>query len=165
MDGYLRRIYDKEQRRAIKALFCRDEKFYVGSSDGTYLLSGGHCITFIPEKNFLLNPNKFQTIHEATIQKYMGDEFTSRLRPVKLLEKSKTLGGIYNPVKRICCYQCGDGELIWADERFARRYRGCTAQYFEEEIDAPPFTRILVYTLYERVVGIVLPIKVMSDET
>lgn len=163
MDGYLRRIYDKEQRRAIKALFCRDEKFYVGNSAGVYLLTDGHCITFIPEKNFLLNPERFKTLPDTTIQKYTGENFIKGLKPVKLLEKAKILGGIYKPVKRICCYQCGNGELIWVDERFARRYRGCTARYFEEKTDAPPFTRLIVYTLYDRVVGIVLPVRVTEE--
>lgn len=148
----------------LKHCSVRMKNFIFGSSGGTYLLTGGHCITFIPEKDFLLDPNKFQPFSEATVQKYTGKDFAKELKPVKLLEKAKTLGGIYKPVKRICCYECEDGKLIWADERFARRYRGCTTQYFQEEADAPPFTRILVYTLYDRVVGIVLPIRVVNEE-
>lgn len=143
------RIEDKAQVKAIKKGNC-----IAGKVGNTIMLSEGHYIAYIPEKQCMLDISRMKQFPEDALIKYSPEEVEKQMKPIELTKKALILTG-----KMVQLFENEEtGTRVWIDSRYLKMFRGHS--YYSVEIGEDTS---IAFCSYGRIVGLVLQFIVNEE--
>lgn len=145
----------KIQVKAIKAAETGNMNIMAGRTGGTVLITQGHYIVYMLEKDCMLDLSKIKQFPEEGLERYSPENLEKQLK-----EAESTNRLMYRNGKRLRLFVSGDSERIWVNEKYAGMFRGSIfhSVRMREGYSA------LACTRYGNIRGLILPVKVLEEE-
>lgn len=135
-----------ELKIQIDAIKSRD--FLGGIYQGTAMITEGHFIVYIKSKELMIDVSKLRKFQQAGMERYSAETIREKMKPAILTEKA-----IINGTTIQRCFDCGEDGESYINNKYYKMFGECKPFYFADDN-----TNIIVFTRYEDVIGIVLPI-------
>ena len=142
-------VKDKVQIKAIKK-----GNYMAGKAGNTIMLSEGHYIVYMPEKECMVDISKMKQLPEDALLKYRPDKIEELIKPITLTRKAVVFNGwmarLFENEKT--------GTRVWINDKYIKMFQGHSNNYVEigGETD-------MVFTSCGRIAGLVLPVIVNEE--
>lgn len=135
-----------ELKIQIDAIKSRD--FLGGLYQDTAMITEGHFIVYIKSKELMIDVSKLREFQQSGMERYSAETIREKMKPAILTEKA-----IINGTTIQRCFDCGEDGESYINNKYYKMFVECKPFYFVDDN-----TNIIVFTRYEDVIGIVLPI-------
>lgn len=142
-----------ENKIQIEAIKTRN--YLVGKHEKTVMITDGHMMVYMSEEDCLIDISKLKQFGEKGIEKYSREKLKEKLVKINLSKK-----GFFFDRRAVRLYENDSGDRIWLDTKYIKMFDGCDTY----SVDTGDVCKLIVFTRYGEIVGLVLPVRVGDSE-
>lgn len=143
-----------ERKVQIKAI--KSGGYRAGKIGGMVMISNGRFIVYMQEKDCMVDISRLGEMRGKLLELYREEKIREMLKPAVLTEEAR----IVPDGRMLRLYKDRESEeRIWIDNRYAKMFRGCLPY----SIAIEEKNKAIAYTRSGKVIGLVLPVRVMKE--
>lgn len=119
------------------------------------MITDGHMMVYMSEEDCLIDISKLKQFGEKGIEKYSREKLKEKLVKINLSKK-----GFFFDRRAVRLYENDSGDRIWLDTKYIKMFDGCDTY----SVDTGDVCKLIVFTRYGEIVGLVLPVRVGDSE-